>query len=111
MIRVNVRYGDKRIMWLEDLIEQVERQGSAPIYALLKRADEKFVTEQAYENPKFVEDMLRDVVAVLHTDPRITWYQVECESIESIHNHSVYAYQQERRANGEWQPTSEVEPC
>jgi len=108
MIRVDVRYGDKGILWLEDLIAQVERQGSAPIFPLLKRQDEKWVTERAYENPKFVEDMLRDVVAALRHDPRLTWYQVEVESIESIHNHSVYAYQQEaRQADGSWAAANE----
>jgi len=108
MIRVAVRYADKRMLWLEDLIEKVEQQGSAPIYPLLKRADEKHVTEQAYENPKFVEDMLRDVVAVVRADPRITWFEAECESMESIHNHSVYARQRERRRpDGGWQAIDE----
>ncbi len=108
VIRAAVRYQGKGILWLEDLISVVEQQGSAPIYPLLKRADEKAVTELAYENPKFVEDMLRDVVAALRADPRLTWYEVECESLESIHNHSVYAYQQDRRLpDGSWQPVSE----
>lgn len=73
------------------MIEWVEAEASAPIYGLLKRPDEKFVTEQAYDNPKFVEDMVRDVAARLNADPRITAYVVESENFESIHNHSAYA--------------------
>jgi GTP cyclohydrolase I len=83
------------MVWIEDLVAMLERQGSAEIYALLKREDEKFVTEAAYENPKFVEDVVRDVVAILRADPRIVWFQVQCESIESIHNHTAYAFQEE----------------
>jgi GTP cyclohydrolase I len=78
-------------VWIEDLIDIVERQASAELYGLLKRPDEKYVTEKAYENPKFVEDMVRDVAAVLNADPRIDAYMVESENFESIHNHSAYA--------------------
>ena len=68
-----------------------EEQASCELYGLLKRPDEKFVTERAYDNPKFVEDMVRDVAAVLNADPRIEAYIVESENFESIHNHSAYA--------------------
>jgi len=78
-------------VWIEDLIDLVEKQASCELYGLLKRPDEKHVTERAYENPKFVEDMVRDVAAKLNTDPRIDAYVVESENFESIHNHSAYA--------------------
>ena len=78
-------------VWIEDLIDLVERQASCELYGLLKRPDEKHVTERAYENPKFVEDMVRDIAAVLNDDPRIDAYVVESENFESIHNHSAYA--------------------
>jgi len=97
MLRVRVRYPPEDIIWIEDLVAELERHGSAQIFPLLKREDEKHVTEEAYENPKFVEDVVRDVVVALRADQRITWLEVECESYESIHNHSVYARQQERR--------------
>ena len=83
------------MVWIEDLVALLERQGSAEIYPLLKREDEKFVTEAAYANPKFVEDVVRDVVAILRADDRIAWFQVECESFESIHNHTAYAFHEE----------------
>ena len=83
------------MVWIEDLVEMLERQGSSEIYPLLKREDEKFVTEAAYANPKFVEDVVRDVVGALRADPRVTWFQISCESLESIHNHTVYALQEE----------------
>lgn len=75
----------------EEIIDWVEEQASCQLYGLLKRPDEKFVTERAYENPKFVEDMVRDVAAVLKADPRISRFTVESENFESIHNHSAYA--------------------
>jgi GTP cyclohydrolase I len=78
-------------MWVEDLIGLIERQASCEIYGLLKRADEKFVTERAYNNPKFVEDMVRDIANVLNQDPGIVYYKLETENFESIHNHSAYA--------------------
>ena len=68
-----------------------EAEASSELYGLLKRPDEKFVTERAYDNPKFVEDMVRDVAARLNEDDRIEWYAVESENFESIHNHSAYA--------------------
>ncbi|NNG14007.1 MAG: GTP cyclohydrolase I FolE2 [Gammaproteobacteria bacterium] len=78
-------------VWIEDLIDIVESEASCQLYGLLKRPDEKFVTEQAYDNPKFVEDMVRDVAARLNNDERILAYTVESENFESIHNHSAYA--------------------
>ncbi len=78
-------------VWIEDIVDVVEKQASCELYGLLKRPDEKFVTERAYDNPKFVEDMVRDVAAVLNKDERIEWYVVESENFESIHNHSAYA--------------------
>jgi GTP cyclohydrolase I len=78
-------------VWVEDLIDLVEKQASSELYGLLKRPDEKYVTEHAYDNPKFVEDMVRDVAAVMNDDERIDAYVVESENFESIHNHSAYA--------------------
>ncbi|MDP2246523.1 MAG: GTP cyclohydrolase, FolE2/MptA family, partial [Nitrosomonadales bacterium] len=78
-------------LWVEDIIDLVEAQASSQLYGLLKRPDEKFVTEQAYDNPKFVEDMVRDIAGQLNRDKRILKYQVECENFESIHNHSAFA--------------------
>jgi len=81
----------KGFVWIEDLIDIVEQEASCEIYGLLKRPDEKFVTERAYDNPKFVEDMVRDVAARLNADRRIEGYILESENFESIHNHSAYA--------------------
>jgi len=78
-------------VWLEDLIQLAENNASSQLYGLLKRPDEKFVTEQAYDNPKFVEDMVRDIAGQLIEDERIIAYTVESENFESIHNHSAYA--------------------
>ncbi len=84
-------------LWLEDVIEMVEGAGSAPLYPLLKRPDEKFVTEQAYDNPRFVEDMVREVALAFDADPRILAYEIEVENHESIHDHSAYAYLKRER--------------
>ena len=78
-------------IWIEDLVRMVEDQASCELFGLLKRPDEKYVTERAYDHPKFVEDMVRDVAAVLNGDERIEAYVVESENFESIHNHSAYA--------------------
>ena len=78
-------------VWIEEVVRMAEEQASCELYGLLKRPDEKYVTERAYDNPKFVEDMVRDVAAVLNQDPRIDAYVVESENFESIHNHSAYA--------------------
>ena len=76
---------------IEDIIDWVEEQASCQLYGLLKRPDEKYVTEKAYENPKFVEDMVRDIAVLLRNEPRISHFIVESENFESIHNHSAYA--------------------
>jgi GTP cyclohydrolase IB len=78
-------------LWIEELIDIAESEASSELYGILKRPDEKYVTEHAYDNPKFVEDMVRDVAARLNTDDRIAAYSVESENFESIHNHSAYA--------------------
>jgi len=78
-------------VWIEEVVNYAESQASCELYGLLKRPDEKFVTERAYDNPKFVEDMVRDVAAVLNKDERIEAFVVESENFESIHNHSAYA--------------------
>jgi GTP cyclohydrolase I len=88
---ITVRTRAKKLVWLEEIIAIAEEEASSPVYPLLKREDEKFVTEQAYDNPKFAEDVVRDVSARLKADPRILWHQVESENFESIHNHSAYA--------------------
>ncbi len=88
---VTVTAKTEGFVWIEDLIDIVEQEASCEIFGLLKRPDEKFVTERAYDNPKFVEDMVRDVAARLNSDDRITAYTLESENFESIHNHSAYA--------------------
>lgn len=80
-----------QFVWVEELIEMAEQAASCELYGLLKRPDEKYVTERAYDNPRFVEDMVRDLALRLNADPRILAYQVESENFESIHNHSAYA--------------------
>ena len=81
----------KDFMWIEEIIDLVEQEASCELYGLLKRPDEKVITERAYDNPKFVEDMVRDVAARLNAEERISAYIVESENFESIHNHSAYA--------------------
>jgi len=89
--RVTLRTRIRDFVWVEELIELVESQASCELYGLLKRPDEKYVTERAYDNPKFVEDMVRDIAARLNADERIAAYLVSSENFESIHNHSAYA--------------------
>ena len=89
LVNVQIRYTGH--VWLEELVELVEGCASAPVYSLLKREDEKAVTEQAYDNPMFVEDMVRAVTEKLKEQTKITWFRIECENFESIHNHSAYA--------------------
>jgi GTP cyclohydrolase I len=88
-VTVTVQADD--FIWIEDLIDLVEQEASCEVYGLLKRTDEKYVTERAYNNPKFVEDLVRDVAGRLNADDRILAYTVEAENFESIHNHSAYA--------------------
>lgn len=86
---LRVRYTE--FLWIEDLVALAEECGSSPVWSLLKRQDEKYVTERAYDNPRFVEDMVREATLRLQAEPRITWFAVEAENFESIHNHSAYA--------------------
>jgi len=95
IVSLKISYDDDAHIWIEDLIKDIETCASAEIYSLLKREDEKFVTEQAYNNPKFVEDLLRDVIVKLKEKPEIKSFELMCESYESIHNHSAWAYQNE----------------
>ncbi len=88
---VTVTVRTRGFIWIEDVIDLVEKEASCELYGLLKRPDEKYVTERAYENPKFVEDMVRDIAAKLNQDDRVAAYAVESENFESIHNHSAYA--------------------
>jgi GTP cyclohydrolase I len=88
-VTVHITYSGH--VWLEDLIQWIEECASCPVYSLLKREDEKAVTEQAYDNPMFVEDMVRAVTEKLRSVERIDWFKVQCENFESIHNHSAYA--------------------
>ncbi len=89
-VRVWVRF--RKFVWLEDVIECVEKAASSEVYSVLKRPDEKFVTEAAYDRPMFVEDIVRAVCVRLKKMEEITWFAVEAENFESIHNHSAYAY-------------------
>ena len=89
-VKLKTRFN--RFIWLEDMIELVESCASCDVYSVLKRVDEKHVTEQSYYNPKFVEDIVRDIAAVLKKDDNIIWFSVSAENFESIHNHSAYAH-------------------
>lgn len=88
-VTITATLGDH--VWIEEVVQLVEGQASCEVYGLLKRPDEKYVTERAYDNPKFVEDMVRDVAGLMNAEPRIVAYAVESENFESIHNHSAYA--------------------
>jgi GTP cyclohydrolase I len=88
---VTIAARTNKMVWIEELVDYAEKHASSELYGLLKRPDEKFVTERAYDNPKFVEDLVRDIAADLNRDKRIDWYSVESENFESIHNHSAYA--------------------
>ncbi|MGD8263176.1 MAG: GTP cyclohydrolase FolE2, partial [Desulfobacterales bacterium] len=86
-VRLSTRF--KKFIWMEDMIELVEESASSDVYSVLKRVDEKSVTERAFANPKFVEDIVRDVAKKLKSDDNITWFSVSAENFESIHNHSA----------------------
>ncbi len=88
---ITIRVKSTELVWLENLIEIAESEASAPLYTLLKREDEKHVTEQAYRNPRFAEDIVRAIALQLKADTRISWYQIETKNMESIHNHNAYA--------------------
>jgi len=98
MVTVKVRF--RKFFWIEDLIRLVEDSSSGEVYSLLKRVDEKFVTEKAHENPMFVEDVVRNVAQQLNRNDNFSWYSVEAENYESIHNHSAYAYVEKAREGG-----------
>jgi GTP cyclohydrolase I len=89
MIKISVR--SKKLLWIEELIEYGELSGSSPIFPLLKREDEKYITERSYENPTFVEDIVRNVTELLDKDDRVAWFEVLGTNMESIHNHSAWA--------------------
>ncbi len=88
-VRLSTRF--KKFIWMEDMIDLVEQAASCDVFSVLKRVDEKCVTERAFANPKFVEDIVRDVAKTLNEDDNITWFSVSAENFESIHNHSAYA--------------------
>jgi len=97
---VTVTAETRDFVWIEEMVEMIEGQASCELYGLLKRPDEKYVTERAYDNPKFVEDLVRDVAAALNADDRVVSYTVEAENFESIHNHSAYALiERDKRAD------------
>lgn len=89
LITANVRFDG--MLWIEELVNHIEGAASCPVYSVLKRPDEKVVTEQAFDNPKFVEDIVRDLAISLDQDDRITWFHVKSENFESIHSHNAYA--------------------
>ena len=89
MVHLKVRMNE--LVWFEEMIQMVEQSSSTPLYTLLKREDEKYVTEQAYANPHFVEDVVRDLAVKLNADERIAWYDISVLSAESIHNHDAFA--------------------
>lgn len=88
---VTVQLRSQEVVWIEEVVSIVEGSASSELYALLKRQDEKAVTERAYENPVFVEDLARNVALRLNGQPEVVWYRVEAENAESIHNHNAYA--------------------
>jgi GTP cyclohydrolase IB len=94
LVRLQVRF--MGFVWIEELIDIAESSASCPIYPILKRNDEKFVTEHSYDNPRFVEDVVREAALRLNADSRITWYRIESENLESIHNHNAYALIEKR---------------
>lgn len=96
-VRLSFRFS--KFLWIEDVIQMIETSGSAELFSLLKREDEKMVTETAYSNPMFVEDVVREVAQKLNQDDNITWFTVEAETFESIHNHSAYACVESRSSD------------
>lgn len=88
---VHIKTRSKGFVWIEDLIEIAESSGSSQVYSLLKREDEKYVTEKSFSNPTFVEDVVRNAANGLEKQPKVTWYKVDVESFESIHNHCAFA--------------------
>jgi Uncharacterized conserved protein len=97
-VQVSLRF--KKFIWIEDIVRLVEESGSSEVFSVLKREDEKFVTEKSFDNPMFVEDVVREVARKLESDPNITWFSVDSENFESIHNHSAYAYIERDKTQG-----------
>ncbi len=89
--RIEASVRVRRRLWIEELVTLLESAASCPVFAVLKRPDEKWVTERAFENPKFVEDIVRDLARLLEQEKRVTWYSVNSENYESIHSHNAYA--------------------
>jgi GTP cyclohydrolase I len=89
---VAVKLFFERFFWIEDIIKLIEESASSELYTLIKREDEKYITERAFDHPRFVEDLVREVTRKLERDGRFPWFSVEAENFESIHNHSAYAY-------------------
>jgi len=90
--KVSIKFRFEKFLWIEDIIKYVEESASSEVYSLIKRPDEKFLTEKAYSNPMFVEDVVRNIATKLDSDTNITWFSVEAENFESIHNHNAYAF-------------------
>jgi len=97
VVSIQVRY--EQFIWIEDLVAIAEQSASSALYPLLKRRDEKYVTEQAYRNPRFVEDLVREVALTLEKTRAVSWYRVEAENFESIHSHSAYALIEHRKGS------------
>lgn len=98
LIRAKIAFdteADHEVVWIEDLVKDLDECASCPVYPILKRADEKYVTERAYDNPKFVEDVMREVIATLRKKPGVVGFEIEVEALESIHGHNAWAYQKE----------------
>jgi GTP cyclohydrolase I len=96
--KVQTRLRFKKFIWFEDIITLIEKSASSDVYSVLKREDEKYVTEKGYNNPMFVEDVVRTVAEELRDDENITWFSVSAENFESIHNHSAYAFIESKQA-------------
>ncbi|MBI2131518.1 MAG: GTP cyclohydrolase I FolE2 [Candidatus Tectomicrobia bacterium] len=94
-VHIKVRFEGE--LWIEEIVEVAEESGSCALYPILKREDEKYVTEKAFDNPRFVEDVVREASLRLRQDPRIRWFQVHVENFESIHDHNAYAFVEEWR--------------
>jgi GTP cyclohydrolase I len=110
VIAINVRSvtsatGEPELIWIEELVELAEQSASAPVYPLLKRADERHVTMQAYDNPVFVEDIVRNIAVRLQEDARVAWFEIHAVNHESIHNHSAFARLEWRRLTSSSQST------
>ena len=99
-MEAKVRFAPGKFMWIEELFDRIEKCASTQVFAVLKRPDEKFVTEAAYDNPKFVEDIVRDLALSMDAEDRIEWYQVSSINYESIHNHNAYALVERDKRRG-----------